>query len=47
MTAHVGFATLRLIRYRIENIMLNDMKPGDMIELSQKSIYKKLFDGSI
>ncbi|MBV9960918.1 MAG: pseudouridine synthase [Parafilimonas sp.] len=43
MTAHVGFPTLRLIRYRIEQITLNDMKPGTMIELSQKSIYKKLF----
>ena len=43
MTAQVGFPTLRLIRYRIEKIELNDMKPGTMIELSQKSIYKKLF----
>jgi 23S rRNA pseudouridine2457 synthase len=43
MTAHVGFPTLRLIRYRIEQIELNDMKPGDIMELSQKSIYKKLF----
>ena len=43
MTAQVGFPTLRLIRYRIEQIELNDMKPGTMIELSQKSIYKKLF----
>ena len=46
MTAHVGFPTLRLIRYRIEEIELNDMKPGTMIELSQKSIYKKLFHAS-
>ena len=43
MTAAVGFPTLRLIRWRIEEIKLNDMKPGSMIELSQKSIYKKLF----
>jgi len=47
MTAHVGFPTLRLIRYRIEDIKLNEMKPGTMIELSQKSIYKKLFHASI
>ena len=47
MTAHVGFPTLRLIRYRIEDIKLNEMKPGTMIELSQKSIYKKLFHGSV
>src|SRR5438477_4523418 len=45
MTAQVGFPTLRLIRYRIEDIELNKMKPGTMIELSQKSIYKKLFHG--
>jgi 23S rRNA pseudouridine2457 synthase len=43
MTAQVGFPTLRLIRYRIEEVKLNDIKPGAMIELSQKSIYKKLF----
>ncbi len=43
MTAHVGFSTLRLIRYRIEEIELNNLQPGNMIELSQKSIYKKLF----
>ncbi len=45
MTAHVGFPTLRLIRYRIEEIELKDMKSATMIELSQKSIYKKLFHG--
>ena len=43
MTAHVGYPTLRLIRYRIETITLNTMQPSTMIELSQKSIYKKLF----
>ncbi len=43
MTAQVGFPTLRLIRYRIEKIELNDMNPATMIELSQRSIYKKLF----
>ena len=47
MTAHVGFPTLRLIRYRIEKIELNNMQPGDMIELSQKSVYKKLFNGNV
>ena len=46
MTAAVGFPTLRLIRYRIEKIELNTMQPRTMIELSQKSIYKKLFDGN-
>lgn len=47
MTAKVGFPTLRLIRYRIEDITLNDMQPGMMIELSQKTIHKKLFHGSL
>ncbi len=43
MTATVGFPTLRLIRNRIENIYLEQMQPGDIIKLSQSSIYKKLF----
>ena len=47
MTAKVGFPTLRLIRYRIEDILLDDMLPGTIIELSQKSIYKKLFHASL
>jgi len=47
MTAQVGFPTLRLIRYRIEGIELKNMQPGNMIELSSKSIYKKLFHANI
>ena len=47
MTAQVGFPTLRLIRYRIEDIELKGILPGTMIELSKKSIYKKLFHASI
>ena len=43
MTAKVGFPTLRLIRYRIEGLTLENMQPGEMIELSQSIIYKKLF----
>jgi 23S rRNA pseudouridine2457 synthase len=43
MTAKVGFPTLRLIRYRIEEIELNAMQPGDIISLSKNVIYKKLF----
>jgi 23S rRNA pseudouridine2457 synthase len=43
MTATVGFPTLRLIRYRIETITLDNLQPGDMLQLSQKEIYKKLF----
>jgi 23S rRNA pseudouridine2457 synthase len=46
MTAKVGYPTLRLIRYRIEQIELNNMKPATMIELSQKTILKKLFNAA-
>lgn len=44
MTAAVGFPTLRLIRHSIENISLNEMKPGDIIQLSKNKIYKQLFN---
>lgn len=43
MTAKVGFPTLRLIRYRIEDIELANMQPGEIKELSKKTIYQKLF----
>ena len=33
MTAAVGFPTLRLIRIRIGNILLEDLKPGEVHEL--------------
>lgn len=33
MTAAVGYPTLRLVRVRIGEIHLNDMQPGDVIEL--------------
>ncbi len=42
MTASVGFPTLRLIRYRIENINIANLQPGDMISFSKEIIYKKL-----
>ena len=42
MTAAIGFPTLRLIRYSIEEIELNALKPGEKIEFSKNSIYKKL-----
>lgn len=44
MTAAVGFPTLRLIRNRIENICIDEMQPGDIIQISKSSIYKKLFN---
>lgn len=34
MTAAVGFPTLRLVRVRIGNISLGEMKPGDVIEVA-------------
>lgn len=43
MTAAVGFPTLRLIRYRIESLALGDLAPGQLIQLSQKTVFKKLF----
>jgi len=43
MTAKVGFPTLRLIRYRIEAIALDNIQPGDMRELSKQDVYKRLF----
>ena len=33
MTSAVGFPTLRLVRIRVGNNYLNDMKPGEVIEL--------------
>jgi 23S rRNA pseudouridine2457 synthase len=43
MTAKVGFPTLRLIRYRIEKITLNNMKPGDIKELTKQDLFTLLF----
>ncbi|PJC88091.1 23S rRNA pseudouridylate synthase [Vibrio sp. HA2012] len=33
MTAHIGFPTLRLIRYSIGDISLNDLSPGEWREI--------------
>lgn len=43
MTAAVGFPTLRLVRYRIEQLYLGDLKPGEMQELGREEVYGKLF----
>ena len=43
MTAAIGFPTLRLIRNSIENIDLNPMQPGSIVQLSKQKIYEKLF----
>lgn len=42
MTAKTGFPTLRLIRYRIEKVTLQQLQPGEVIQLDAKSIYTKL-----
>ncbi|RAJ01563.1 23S rRNA pseudouridine2457 synthase [Chitinophaga skermanii] len=43
MTAAVGFPTLRLIRYSIGKLTIDSLQPGDIVELSQASIYEALF----
>ncbi len=45
MTAAVGFPTLRLIRQRIEGIILTGLQPGEMIPLTRDEIYHRLFEG--
>ena len=42
MTASVGFPTLRLVRYRIEGITAEKMRPGEMSMLSGKELYNLL-----
>ena len=42
MTASVGFPTLRLVRYRIEKINIDKLKPGEMSMLSGKELYNLL-----
>ena len=42
MTAKIGYPTLRLIRHRIVNIELGNMQPGEIIEMNEKMVYKKL-----
>lgn len=43
MTAQVGFPTLRLVRYSIEQLTIGTLQPGQMLEISKKTIYKKIF----
>ena len=42
MTAKTGFPTLRLIRYRIEKISIEHLKPGEMKMLSHTELYNLL-----
>jgi len=43
MTAAVGFPTLRLVRIAIEGIKLDNMKPGDVRELTKQEVYAQIF----
>lgn len=43
MTAKAGFPTLRLLRYRIEGVALDEMMPGDMKEYNRDEMYRLLF----
>jgi 23S rRNA pseudouridine2457 synthase len=43
MTAQVGFPTLRLIRYRIEQLTIEGLQPGDMQILTRSAVYSALF----
>lgn len=42
MTAKIGHPTLRLIRVGIEELSLFPLQPGEIIQVSEKAIYKKL-----
>ncbi|RFS23459.1 pseudouridine synthase [Chitinophaga silvatica] len=42
MTAAVGFPTLRLVRYRIEQLTIDGMQPGDLKQLDKATVYKGL-----
>ena len=42
MTAQAGYPTLRLIRYGIENITLQNLQPGEMKECSKSELYNLL-----
>lgn len=40
MTAAIGFPTLRLIRFSIQNITISGMQSGEVLEVSREWIYK-------
>lgn len=42
MTAKIGHPTLRLLRVSIENIHLDNLKPGELKQISKNVLYKKL-----
>lgn len=42
MTAAIGFPTLRLIRYRIDNITIEGLMPGDQRQMDKEQLYSLL-----
>jgi 23S rRNA pseudouridine2457 synthase len=44
MTAAVGFPTLRLVRFSIERVELNNLLPGQLLEVSRNTFLQKLFN---
>lgn len=42
MTAAVGHPTLRLIRWSVENISIDQLQPGQLKEISRNTLMKKL-----
>ncbi len=42
MTAAVGFPTLRLVRWAIEDIKLASMQPAEVVEVEKEWLFKKL-----
>jgi 23S rRNA pseudouridine2457 synthase len=43
MTAAAGFPTLRLVRYRIEQLTIEGMNPGELRVLQQEQVTRALF----
>jgi len=43
MTAAVGFPTLRLVRFSIERVELDNLLPGQLLEVSRNMFLQKLF----
>ncbi|MEI7582864.1 pseudouridine synthase [Runella sp.] len=42
MTAVVGFPTLRLVRWAIEDVKLGAMQPAEVVEVEKEGLFKKL-----
>ena len=43
MTAAVGFPTLRLVRFSIERVELDNLLPGQLLEVSRNTFLQKIF----